>query len=363
MTRIEQFLEKMTQLRLDGFLVTSRADVRWLCNFSGSAGILWVSPQKCLFLTDFRYQTQAEKQIGGLCEIHITSPGRGTLAILAELEVAKGKSFIGFDSTDVNYSLYKQLMVRFPDANLIPVPSPLDSLRAVKESEEVEKIRQAAKISAEALIEVLPLLRPGITELEFAAELQYRLLRKGTPKVAFDPIVVSGKRAALPHGMPTDKVIEKGDMVTVDFGATHDGYVADITRTFVLGTPDEKFRQIYQIVLDAHIRAVEFARAGVSGKDVDAVARNFITTAGFGEYFGHGLGHGIGLVVHDTPGVNSSNENPLPIGAVVTIEPGIYIPEWGGVRIEDDYLVGENGLECLSCELPKKLADMIVPVA
>jgi len=362
MIRLKKFIELLNEQHLEGFLITSRTDIRYLSGFTGSAGMLWVSPEKNVFITDFRYKTQAKKQVGESAEIFITSPEKAYFDILEELEVFKEKRFVGFDSVATSYSSYRRLTARFLGNNFIPVDNPLTEIRQVKEPEEITKIEGAAQIAIEALAEVLPLLRPGITEKEFSTELEYHLNRKGSEKSAFDIIVASGKNAALPHAKASEKVIETGDMVTIDFGAIYEGYASDITRTYFIGTPDDKFKKIYELVLQAQSAAIKGAKAGLTGKEIDAIARKVIEDAGYGEYFGHGLGHGIGLVVHDAPTLNKRGEKVVPENSVVTIEPGIYIPEWGGIRIEDDFVVETDGVRCITSELPKNLIDIIIPV-
>ncbi|RKZ24715.1 hypothetical protein DRQ29_07515 [bacterium] len=362
MTRMERFTEIIGKERLDGFLVTNHIDIRYLTGFTGDAGMLWVEKDRAVFITDFRYETQSKDEVGDKAEIYITSPDKNYFTILSEQKVFENKKLVGFDENSVNYILYRKLSGIFRDVVWIPLSNPLSELRAVKDTDEINKIARAVDIAIESLIDALPLLRPGITEKEFAAELEYRMKRKGSEKPSFDTIVASGWRAALPHGIASDKVIEAGEMVTVDFGAIYDGYSSDLTRTFFIGKPDDKFKKIYGIVLDAHLAAADKAKAGMTGKGIDGIARKIIEDAGYGEYFGHGLGHGIGLVVHDFPGVNTRNEKPILENSVITIEPGIYIPDWGGIRIEDDFIVKENGTEWLSSELPKELSDIIIPV-
>jgi len=362
MSRISNFLEALERERLDAFLVTSQVDIRYLVGFSGSAGMLWVSPERVVFLTDFRYETQSKEQIGDKAEIHIITAEKGYYDWIEELKLTEGKKFVGFDENVVKYGTYKRLISRFPDVNWIPLADPIGKLRAVKDPDEVNKIQQAVDIAVEALSETLPLLRPGITEKEFAAELEYRMRRKGSERPAFETIVASGYRAALPHGIASDKVISAGEMVTIDFGAVFEGYASDLTRTYFVGTPDQKFKEIYGIVLRAQTTAIQNAKPGITGKELDGIARKIIEDAGYGEYFGHSLGHGLGLYVHDSVAVGVRNENPLEEGTVITIEPGIYIPEWGGVRIEDDAVLRADGAEVLSEQLPKQLGDIVIPV-
>jgi Xaa-Pro aminopeptidase len=363
MNRISTFQEIYRQKKLDAFFATKLVDIRYLCGFSGSNATMWLSPERNCFFTDFRYKTQSAEQIGDKAEIFITSVEKDLIKLMQEQNLVRKDMFVGFDPDCTTYSQFNRLKSHFPDTNWIPVRSPLNPLKSAKDAGELELIKIAARIAADSLVETLPLLRPGITEREFAAELSYRLQLNGSEKDAFDTIVVSGPRAAMPHGTPSGKTIVTGEMITVDFGATYKGYCSDITRTFFLGTPDPKFIEIYNIVLNSQKAAFDKIKAGVIGKDVDAASREFITNAGYGEYFQHGLGHGIGLLVHDCPSFSPTEDKQIPAGAVLTVEPGIYIPDWGGIRIEDDIAVTETGYECLTCSLPKDLKDITIPVA
>lgn len=362
MNRIEKFLSALEKERLDGFLVTSMPDIRYLSGFTGSAGMMWISPKQKIIMTDFRYDTQIREEVKIDAEIHITSTDRNYFAILKELSAMKGVKYAGFDSAEVDFNLYKKIVSEFPELNWIPTSNIIANIAAQKDEDEIEKIRRAAEVAIESLIETLPLLRPGIAEREFSAELEYRMRRKGSEKCPFDVIIASGYRAALPHGAASEKIIQKGEMIVIDFGATMDGYVSDITRTFFLGEPSEKFKKIYDTVLLAQTTAINSLRPGITGKELDSLARKVIEDAGFGQNFGHGLGHGLGLLVHGEPRVNQRNENPLPEHAVVTIEPGIYIAGWGGVRIEDDVLISPDGAVVLTSNLQKSFSDIIIPV-
>jgi len=362
MGRIERFLDELKDMRLDGFLFTFNIDIHYLVGFSGSAGMLWVSPERRVFMTDFRYKTQSEAQVGDKAEIHIISHQKDYLTLIEELELFKGARFVGIDANNVSVAQHKRLVVKFPDVNFIGIENPLKKLRQVKDDGELEKIRRAINIAVEGLKRTIPKLVPGISEKEFAAELEYEMKKLGSERVPFETIVASGYRAAMPHGIASDKTIKKGEMVTVDFGATFEGYASDLTRTYFLGEPDEKFIEVYSTVLRAQNEAIKNMRAGMSGKDIDGIARKVIEDAGYAEFFGHGLGHGIGLVVHDFPRLSPKNEDAIPAGCVVTVEPGIYIPDWGGVRIEDDVWLTGDGAVLLSDKLPRELNDIILHV-
>jgi Xaa-Pro aminopeptidase len=230
----------------------------------------------------------------------------------------------------------------------------VEKLRLLKSVEEIEKIRRAAEISDAAFDFIQQVIRPGVTELEISNELEHFMKRKGASRGAFSFIVASGHRGALPHGVASEKIIEKGDMVTLDFGAVYEGYCSDITRTLAVGEVNPKLIEIYNIVRNALQLTLKHLKVGMTGKEVDAIARDYIAEKGYGDYFGHGLGHGIGLNIHEDPFFSKNSEELLQTGMVVTIEPGIYIPELGGIRIEDDVLMKEDGIEILT-HSPKEL--------
>ena len=230
----------------------------------------------------------------------------------------------------------------------------LSTLRSAKSEEEIAAMREAQGIAEAALAETLPLIRPGMSEQELAAELVYRMLRHGSEGNSFDPIVITGKKTSMPHGVPGDELIAEGDFVTMDFGCIKHGYCSDMTRTVAVGHATEEMRNIYSIVLEAQLAGIAAARAGVPGRDIDGAARDVITRAGYGEYFGHGFGHSLGLDIHESPNANLRGETPMPVGAVVSAEPGIYLPGRFGVRIEDVMVIREGGAEIIT-KAPKEL--------
>ena len=237
---------------------------------------------------------------------------------------------------------------------LLPAGELMAKLRAAKTEEEIGAMRAAQAIAERALKEVLPLIRPGMTEKQVMAELVYRTLRHGSEGNSFDPIVVSGPNTSLPHGVPGDRVIQRGDFVTMDFGCLKDGYCSDMTRTVAIGEASDEMRNVYDIVLQAQLAGIAVARAGIPGKEIDAAARKVITEAGYGPYFGHGFGHSLGLDIHESPSANLRGEEPMPVGAVCSAEPGIYLPGRFGVRIEDVMILREKGCEVIT-KAPKKL--------
>jgi len=357
--RIEKVRKHLSNNNLDAMLFTDLKNVRYLCGYSGSNGILYVDSKNAIFVTDFRYKTQVQEEVFG-AEIYVPESGR-LYAEVSSKQPIKRITRIGFEK-NIDWETLNRIKSIFPQ-NLEWIPSGdfMLELRAVKYPDEIEKIERVVDIAQKALLETIPYIKPGAIERDIAAELEYRMKKKGAERNSFDTIVVSGYRSALVHGIAGDKKIEKGDFVTIDYGAYAEGYSSDLTRTFIIGEPSQKQKEVYQTVFESQAKAIEQARPGMKGKELDAVARRYINDAGYGQYFGHGLGHGLGLLVHDTPRVGSRSENILPKNAVITIEPGIYIPDFGGVRIEDDVLLIEGGCKLLS-NLPKKLEEIILPV-
>jgi len=331
---------------LDGLLVTHLPNIRYLTGFTGSAGLLLVQADAALLVTDFRYATQAPQEVGAAARVeidqanvwqrllqHLGDPPLGTLGIEAHVLTVR-------DAERVEGTVH---------GRTVSTTDLVERLRAVKDAGEVAAIRCAAALAQEALAEVLPVVRVGRTEREIAAELEGALRRRGSEWHPFPTIVASGPRSALPHARTSGRRIEAGDWLLIDFGAQVDGYCADLTRTVVVGRrADERQRAIYELVRSAQTRAVNHLRPGMTGREGDALAREVIAERGFGHAFGHSLGHGIGLEVHEGPRLAPTADAPLPLHAVVTVEPGIYLPGWGGVRLEDDVYLGRAGPECLS---------------
>ena len=355
--RIEEARGKLDELGLDGIIFTNLINIRYLCGYTGSNGILLVTGKHAVFFTDFRYKSQAPAEVKG-AEV-VVPDNSELLSAMAERRELDRMETVGFEE-NISYSHLQKMKAKLPEGlTWEPVEDFMGELRASKEEWEIEKIQVAIACAERALLESLPELRPGIVEREFAAELEYRMRKGGAEKPAFDTIVVSGPRSALVHGIAGDRKIQSGDFVTIDYGARVDGYSSDITRTFIMGEPSKKQREIYELVYNAQAAAIEAARPGIPQKELDAVARDMISEAGYGDYFGHGLGHGLGLLVHDTPRVSRKSDQPLPEKAVITIEPGVYLPDFGGVRIEDDILLEEGGCRVLT-SLPRKLDDIII---
>jgi Xaa-Pro aminopeptidase len=343
--------EIMDSGRLDAILFSSLENIRYLCGFTGSDGALLITQRESFFLTDSRYWTQAEEEVKGCQIIHYKKKMEGIASLLLDSKLNR----IGFESASLTFSTHQFLLGKLANAShLIPLEEELKNLRAKKNTQELDLIRRAIDISSDAFLSVLKITKEGAVEREIALEMEFFMKRNGVDAIGFDIIIASGKRSALPHGRASAKRIEKGDFILIDFGSGFQGYHSDQTRTLVCGNPSLEQQKIYRIVKEAHDRAIEKTRPGVPIAEVDGAAREYIRNQGYGEYFGHGTGHGIGLAVHEDPVVNSENKGLLQEGMVFTIEPGIYIPNWGGVRIEDMVLVTHQGAEILT-HLPREL--------
>ena len=352
LSRVERLRGEMTARGLDAFLVTDLLNVRYLSGFTGSYAFALITADDAILLTDFRYAEQSAEECPGLYLELVEShwvPG----AVRA-VERAAVKS-IAFESHALSYHHWNELSAAIPDVRLVPEENLVGRLRHVKEAAEVDLIREAVRIADLAYEHIAGFLKPGLSEREVAIELDHFMRVNGADKEGFDTIVASGPRSALPHGKSSDRVIAEGDLVVLDFGAACKGYHSDITRTIMLGAPDEKQSVVYDIVLDAQAKAIAAIGPGLAGGDIDSVAREHIAEQGYGEYFGHGLGHGLGLDVHDGSILGRGSEIMLEAGMVVTVEPGIYIPGWGGVRIEDDVVVTDSGCTVVT-ESPKMLS-------
>ena len=351
MLRVQKLRELMKAKEIDGFLVTSPYNLRYLTNFTGTTGLAVITLEKAFFVTDFRYTEQAASQAQGFEIVKNAGPIFDEVATLCETENINA---LAFEESFVSFAEYSVLEEIIEESALVPVSGMIESLREVKDEAEVAIIKKACEIADNAFAHILTKIKPGMTEIEVANELDFFMRSQGATGVSFDTIVASGVRSAMPHGVASSKVIEQGDLITIDFGCYYEGYVSDMTRTFAIGDPGEKLKEIYHIVLDAQLKVLEAAKAGMTGVELDAVARDHITACGYGEAFGHSTGHGIGLEIHEGPNVSFRAEKAFVSGNVITNEPGIYLPGIGGVRIEDDMLVTETGIEVLT-HSPKEL--------
>lgn len=350
--RIKKVYDLMEQEGLEALLIDSAENRYYLTAFTGTAGRVLFTGKGAYFITDFRYVEQAKEQTEGYEIVEISSNFEQGLNELLQKD---GVKMLGFESRAISHEQFLRY-VEVLEVELQRTTDLIEGLRVIKEQEEIEKIRKAVEITDAAFAHILDFIKPGVTEREIALELEFYQKRMGGEKNAFDFIVASGQRSSLPHGVATDKVIEKGDFVTMDFGVFYQGYCSDLTRTVVVGEPTEEQKKIYDLVLKAQLAVIERIKPGMTCQEVDEIARGIIGEAGYRENFGHGLGHGIGLEVHEGPRLSFASEEILKPGMVVTNEPGIYIPQWGGVRIEDDLLITAEGCEVLN----KAVKELII---
>ncbi len=335
---------------VDALVFLSMSNVRYLAGFTGSDGALVLGRNAGRFLTDSRYVTQAAAEVTGFETVQYRSKIEGICNELKEMGVGK----VGYEAENTSVAQLNALVDVLPGVELKPIGAELDDIRIIKDVEEVGLLARCAEIASRALLGVLDKIRPGAVERDVALALEFAMREAGANDKSFDFIVASGIRGALPHGKASDKEMGAKELVTLDFGAVYQGYHSDETVTVSIGTPDERQREIYTIVKDAHDLALDAVRSGVSFRELDAKARGHIDAQGYGSYFGHGLGHGVGLDVHERPMVSPRSDGVVEEGMVFTIEPGIYIPDWGGVRIEDTVLATADGCRVLTC-VPKEL--------
>ncbi|MGH7524738.1 MAG: M24 family metallopeptidase [Gemmatimonadales bacterium] len=321
-------------------LVTQLPNIRWLTGFSGSAAVLVLAPDRATLLTDFRYAAQAPEEAGDSADVIVDRAN-----IWDRLQRLLGD--VGCDSLAIESHVMSvrdaERVGGMVGGRLIPLAEVVEGLRQVKDEGELAAIRAAGSLAAEALESVLPTIRAGDREIDVAVRLEAALRHRGSIWHPFQTIVASGPRAALPHARASDRQIGRGEFVLIDFGAQVAGYCSDITRTVGMGKLDERQRAVYQLVREAQQRACSGLRAGMTGREGDALARDVISARGYGDAFGHSLGHGLGLEVHEAPRLAATAEARLPLGTVVTVEPGIYLAGWGGVRLEDDVWLGPDG--------------------
>ena len=339
---------------LDAMLLTNEANRFYACGFHSPAtdGVALVTKQGNYYFTDSRYTEAAERHIRDAAIAEV-SRGRGYTALINEVIEAEGIEKLGFEDaymTVQDYNVYKEKL----RCTLVGAANMLAELRKVKDQEEMAAMVSAQRIAERAFEDILKEIRPGVSEKEIAARLQYLMLHYGASDMSFDPIVVSGPNGSLPHGVPSEKLIERGELVTMDFGCIYGGYCSDMTRTVAVGEISAEQRRVYETVLTAQKAAISAARAGMTGAEVDGVARKVIEEAGYGQYFTHSFGHGVGVEIHESPNASPANDQPLPAGAVISAEPGIYIPGKLGVRIEDVIRLTEDGCENLT-RAPKEL--------
>lgn len=351
MDHIAKITAQLPEHGLDAMLVTSAPGERYAVGFEGEGWVL-VSRDGARYSTDGRYIEAARQQVTGV-EIVLTERGQSHLALAREEIRRRGLKRVGFESGRVSADELGRWKDSLP-CELVAAQGLLDGLRAAKDEEELARMRQAQRITDEAFREILNFIRPGLTEQEVAARLVYELLRRGGRRVSFDPIVAAGANGSMPHAVPGETVIQPGMFVTMDFGCVYEGYCSDMTRTVAVGQPTDEMERVYHTVLEAQRAGIAAARAGVTGSEVDRAARQAIQQAGYGSFFSHSFGHSLGLEIHESPNASPSEQTVFPAGAVISAEPGIYLPGHFGVRIEDVLVLREGGCEDIT-QAPKNL--------
>ena len=336
----------------DALVLTSEISRRYATGFHSTAGAVYLSAKQAVFYTDFRYVEAARTAVTDF-EVREIGGGKSYTAVINELIEQDGVKKVALEDRMLTYAEYMSWASAL-HATAVRLEDGMERLRVCKEDDEVHKIVAAQRIAEQALEEVLNDIKVGATEKEIAARLTYLMLHYGAENMSFDPIVVSGANSSKPHGVPTEKQIEAGDFVTMDFGCIVDGYCSDMTRTVAVGHVTDEMQTVYDTVLNAQLAGIAACKAGVTGREVDGAARKVIADAGYGNAFGHGFGHGVGLEIHEAPTAGPRGETPLPAGSIVTAEPGIYLPGKFGVRIEDMLYVIEDGCVNLT-EAPKQL--------
>lgn len=352
--RIKMIREMLNKIGADGVFLYSPENRRYASGFTGSTGYVIISEKDAGFVTDFRYKNQAGIQCLGFEIIENQNPLVDYLVdVIKKYNIKK----LAYEDAFMTVSFYNNLKDKLENVEFIPLKEAEGNIRIIKDQEELNNIKKAAEIADSAFKHILDYIKPGVTERDVAIELEFFMKNKGATGLSFESIVASGWRSSLPHGVATDKKINLGELLTLDYGCVYNGYCSDMTRTVVIGKADEKQKKIYEIVLKAQKEALAHIKPGVLGKDVDKIARDIIIEAGYGDYFGHGLGHGVGLAIHEEPRLSPVGETVLETNMVVTDEPGIYIPDFGGVRIEDLVVVGKDG-PIVCSNSPKELIEL-----
>ena len=353
MNNIERIRRELERRGLDAVLVTDEKNQRYAAGFPFTDGAVLVARTGAWLITDSRYIEAAEAAADDCVTVWLFDRERPLRERVREALAESGAQRLAAEDQRLSHAGFL-MWEKTLGLTLLPAGDLFQTLRAVKSEEELASMTEAQRISEAALEEVLQLLRPGMTEREVASELVYRMLRHGSEGNSFDPIVVTGSKTSLPHGVPGDKVIQKGDFLTMDFGSLKNGYCSDMTRTVAVGSATDEMKNVYDVVLRAQLAGIKAARAGVLGRDIDQASRKVIADAGFGPYFGHGFGHCLGLEIHEPPFASPKGNVPLPAGSVSSAEPGIYLPGRFGVRIEDVMILRETGAELIT-RAPKEL--------
>lgn len=342
---MEHLRKALDGLQLEAILITNSYNRRYLSGFTGSAGMALVTAQKAFLLVDFRYVTQAKEQAPALETVeHGTNPMDAVRELLSGLGVNR----VGLEQNDLTYATYCSYEKALAGIQAVPTSLVVEKLRMYKDEAELAIMQDAADLADRAFSHILNYLKPGVSEREIALELEFFMRKNGATSSSFDTIVASGERSALPHGVASDRKLGVNEFVKMDYGALLNGYCSDITRTVVLGTPQDKHKEIYNIVKEAQQACIDGLKPGITGREGDAIARDIIKKAGYGDCFGHGTGHSLGLQIHENPRLSQTCDIVFEPGMTVTVEPGIYLPGFGGVRIEDDLVFTETGVRVLT---------------
>lgn len=349
--RVQLLREQLAQSDSQAILITNAINRRYLSGFTGSSGVVLITADHAALLTDFRYREQAPQQATGF---QVVEHGADLNATVAELLQEWKIETLLFEDQDMTFAAYTVLLKAIPSIKLHPSQGMIEKLRMVKDESELVIIQAAAALADRAFDHILNFIKPGVTEASIALELEVFMRSQGATSSSFDTIVASGERSALPHGVASSRVIRRDEFVKLDYGAYYQGYCSDITRTVVVGKPSDKHREIYEIVREAQQYALDHLVPGMTGKEGDALTRDIITRYGYGEYFGHGTGHGFGMEIHEAPRLSLTGNVVMTPGMTVTVEPGIYLPGFGGVRIEDDIVFTDTGIRILT-HSPKQL--------
>ena len=348
--RVEGLVAQFPDKELDGVLISAPENRRYLSGFSGSAGYLFITKANAILVTDSRYTEQATNESP---DFEVRQVRGGWDWLVEELK-ASGVKKVGFESQDMTVSSYNSLIdaikgdSSLSEVSFVPAPGLAENQRIIKDQEELSMLQLAINAADQAMDQVCPAITPGMTEREVAWKMESAMRDAGADTISFDSIVAAGPNGAMAHHQPTDYVIKPGEPIVIDMGAKVGGYCSDLSRSIVVGEPDETFKKIYDIVLGAQLTAINTVKVGMTGEETDSLSRNVIAEAGYGDNFGHSLGHGVGLVIHENPRVGPRSSDILELNTVFTIEPGIYLTGWGGIRIEDIVILREDGAATLS---------------
>lgn len=343
--RLDKLRQLLQQQEIEAMLITSDINRRYLTGFTGSSGAVLISAEHAVLITDFRYMSQAPAQAPHYNVVEHKAEMKKTVHDLVQ---QWGIKRLAFEQRDITYGTFASYKEELASIELVPTDGLVEHIRMIKDEAEIEVLREAAKLVDDAFTYILDHLKPGVSEKQIDLELEFYMRQHGATSSSFDTIVASGERSALPHGVASERIIQNNEFVKLDFGAYYKGYCSDITRTVMIGTPEQKHRDIYDIVLEAQMHALEHIKPGMTGCEADALTRDIIKRYGYGDNFGHSTGHGIGMEIHEEPRLSPTSETILVPGMTVTVEPGIYIPGFGGVRIEDDIVITDEGAERLT---------------